>query len=125
MNGNNLYFIPLPTVAQLIQLWYVPMLNQMLKDTDMMAFSISGWSELVILDAGIKALIKEESYDQAKALMMQLTDIIDRIETTAANKNVDQPNTVNNSRNRAGDPNFGGMFGGFSGWGAGGGTGWG
>lgn len=125
MNGNNIYFIPNPTVAQTIQLWYVPILTQMLKDTDMMPFSISGWSELVILDAGIKALIKEESNDQAQMLMAERAEILERIETTAANKNVDQPNTVSNTRNRAGDPNFGGTFGGFSGWGSGGGGGWG
>lgn len=125
MNGNNLFFIPNPTVAQTIQLWYVPILTQMLQDTDMMPFSISGWSELVILDAGIKALVKEESYDQATALMNERSEILERIETTAANKNVDQPNTISNTRNRCGDPNFGGTFGGFSGWGSGGGGGWG
>jgi hypothetical protein len=121
--GNMLYFIPLPTSAQTIQLWYIPMLKQMLLDTDMMAFSISGWSELVIVDAAIKALIKEESYDQATALIAERTALIDRIEETAANRDVGQPNTVSNTRARAGDQNFGGPFNGFNGFGGGGGWG--
>lgn len=122
--GNNLYFIPTPTTAQTIQLWYIPVLTQMLQDTDMMPFSISGWSELVIVDAGIKALIKEESYDQAQALINERTGLLERIETTAANRDVGQPNTVSNTRSRCGDQNFG-SFGGFGSSGFGNGFGWG
>src|SRR5271165_226110 len=110
--GNTLFFIPLPTNAQQIQLWYIPVVQQMLRDTDMMPFSISGWSELVIVDAAIKALIKEESYDQATILIQERKGLIDRVEETAANRDVGQPNTVSNTRARAGDQNFG-SFGGF------------
>lgn len=123
--GNQLYFIPQPTTAQTIRLWYIPMLQQMLLPTDMMPFSISGWSELVIVDAAIKALIKEESYEQAQALGNERTELINRIQETAANRDVGQPNTVSNTRARVGDQNFGGIFNGFSGWGSGGGSGWG
>lgn len=122
--GNNLYFIPFPTNAQSLKLWYIPMLPQMLQDTDMMPFSISGWSELVIVDAGIKALIKEESFDQAQILIQERMGILDRIEKTAANRDVGQPNTVSNTRSSAGDPNFG-SFGGFGTSGFGNGFGWG
>lgn len=119
--GSNIYFIPFPTNAQSIQLWYVPMLTQMLADIDMMPFSISGWSELVIVDAAIKALIKEESYEQAKALIDERSMLIQRIEETAANRDVGQPNVISNSRAGAGDPNFGSL----GGWGSGGfGPGW-
>jgi hypothetical protein len=122
--GNNLEIIPLPTNAVTLQLRYVPVLQQMLVPTDMMPFSISGWSELVILDAAIKFLIKEESFDQAQSLINERTAILDRIETTAANRNIGQPNTVSNTRARCGDSNFG-MFGGFGTSGFGGGFGWG
>ncbi len=120
--GNNIEFIPLPS-AQIVQLLYIPMLTQMLTDVDMMPFSISGWSELVIVDAAIKALIKEESYEQAGALIGERTALLERIEETAANRDVGQPNTVSNTRARCGDQNFGGIMGGFSGWGAGSGSG--
>lgn len=114
--GENIYFIPQPTNAQSIQLWYVPKLTQMLQDTDMMPFSISGWSELVIVDAAIKALIKEESYEQAAALINERTGLLTRIEETAANRDVGQPNVISNSRAGAGDPNFGAL----GAWGSGG-----
>ncbi len=122
--GNTLYFIPLPTNAQTIQLWYIPIVTELLQDTDMMPFSISGWSELVIIDAAIKALVKEESYEQAAALANERQIMVDRIETTAANRDVGQPNTVSNTRARCGDQNFG-SFGGFGTSGFGGGFGFG
>lgn len=122
--GNLIYFQPFPTNAQSIRLWYVPMLTQMLKDTDMMPFSISGWSELVMVDAAIKALIKEESYEQAQALVNDRTELIARVEETAANRDVGTPNVVSNTRVNAGDPNFG-SFGGYGTSGFGTGFSWG
>lgn len=123
-NGSNLWLIPQPQPSLWIQLWYVPVMLQMLQDTDMLSFSISGWSEVVIVDAAIKALMKEESFDQAGALINERTELLARIETTAANRDVGQPNTVSNTRARAGDPNFG-SFGGFGTSGFGNGFGWG
>jgi hypothetical protein len=122
--GANIEFIPLPTDAQAIQILYVPMIQEMLTDVDMMPFSISGWSELVIVDAAIKALVKEESYEQAQALIGDRSDLIERIEDTAANRDVGQSNTVSNTRARCGDQNFG-SFGGFGSSGFGNGFGWG
>lgn len=122
--GNNLWFIPNPNLGLFFQLWYVPVVADMLLDTDMMPFSISGWSELVIVDAAIKALIKEESYEQAAALKGERDELIERIETTAANRDQGQPNTASNTRSRVGDINFG-SFGGFGSSGFGGGFGWG
>ncbi len=121
--GSNIFFIPMPA-AQTIQLWYVPIMSQMLLDTDMLPFSISGWSELVIVDAAIKALVKEESFEQAQALVTERSGLLDRIETSATNRDVGQPGTVSNTRARAGDPNFG-NFGGTGGGGFGNGFGWG
>lgn len=121
-NGGNIYVIP-TSGAVAFQFWYVPVLPIMLQDTDMMPFSISGWSELVIVDAGIKALIKEESYDQAMILIQERTGILDRIEKIAANRDVGTPNTISNTRNAAGDPNFPNWGNGGNGWGGGGGWG--
>lgn len=123
--GNNIFFIPQPQASLYAQLWYVPVVDELLLDTDMMPFSISGWSELVIVDAAIKALVKEESYEQAQALVGDRQDILMRIESVAANRDVGQPNTVSNTRSRVGDQNFGGVFGGSNGFGSGGGNGWG
>jgi hypothetical protein len=123
-NGSNVWFIPNPNSGLYVQLWYVPLMTEMLLDTDMMSFSISGWSEIVIVDAAIKALVKEESYEQAQALASERTGLIDRIQETAANRDVGQPNTISNTRARVGDQNFG-SFGGFGSSGFGNGFGWG
>ena len=122
--GSNLYFIPSPQASLFIQLWYIPIMNQMLLDTDMLPFSISGWSEVVMVDAAIKALIKEESYDQAQILIGERGGLLESIETAASNRDAGQPNTVSNTRSRVGDPNFG-SFGGFGSSGFGNGFGWG
>ncbi len=83
-----------------------------------MPFSISGWSELVIVDAAMKAMVKEESFEKWQALNNDKQVLIQRIETTAANKDVGFPNTVSNVRSSSSDPGFGGFGGNFGGgWG--------
>lgn len=117
--GNNLYFIPRPSAGQFISVWYVPVMTQLLQDTDMLAFSISGWSELIIIDAAIKALIKEESFDQANVLQTFKDRLLNRIETTAANRDVGQPNTVSDTQGATGmygGGGYSGNGGGQGGW---------
>ncbi len=117
--GNQLFFIPNPSAGQYIQVWYVPQLSQMLQDADMLSYSISGWVELVIVDAAIKALLKEESFEQASALNTIKQALLERIETTAANRDVGQPNTVSDTRTNTGFFNGNGFSGngsGMAGW---------
>lgn len=117
--GNLLYFIPRPAAGQYIQLWYVPRMTQLLQDTDILNFSISGWSEYIIVDAAIKALVKEESFEAAQVLMAQKNALLERIETTAANRDVGQPNTVSDTRTNTGfydGGGFGGQGHGMGGW---------
>jgi hypothetical protein len=113
--GSNIFFFPMNT-NMLVQLWYVPIMTQMLLDTDMLSFSLSGWSEYVIVSTAILASNKEESYDHVVALERQKAALLVRIETMAANRDVGQPNTVSNVRSTMGDP-------GFSDWGNGFGAG--
>lgn len=113
--GNNLFVFP-TNQNQLLQLWYVPIMSQMLQDTDMLSFSFSGWSEYIIVDAAMKAMVKEESFEKWQALNQDKQVLIQRIETTAPNRDSGQPNTVSNTRQTMGDP-------GFSGWGNGNGFG--
>lgn len=119
--GNSIYFFP-ANVNQTVQLWYVPVMTQLLQDTDMLSFSISGWSEYVIVKAAMLAMSKEESNEKYEILQTQLNTQIDRIETQAANRDVGQPNTVSNVRQVMSDPGFG--FGGLGGGGNGFGNGW-
>lgn len=114
--GDNLFVFPVNT-NQLIQLWYVPVMTQLLLDSDMLAFSLSGWSEYIIVDAAMKAMIKEESLEKWQALNASRQILIERIETTAANRDVGQANTVSNTRQTMGDPGFSNNGFGGGGWG--------
>lgn len=118
--GINIQVIP-ANINMLIRLNYVPIMTQLLKDTDMLTFSISGWSEWIINDAAKKAMVKEESLEKWQALTADNDRIELRIETIAANRDVGQPNTVSNVRNTMGDPGFSDWGGGYGGGGFGGG----
>lgn len=122
MMGNQFEVIPANT-AQTLRIWYVPMMVQLLLDTDMLPFSISGWSEYVLTAAAILGLLKEESFDQANVLATIKGVIIQRIEYAAENRDVGQPNTVSNTRQTMGDLGFGGYGNGFGSSSIGGGFG--
>ncbi len=117
--GNQLYFYP-ANLAQTVRIFYVPMMTQLLQDSDMLAFSISGWSEYVIVRAAMLAMSKEESSEKYALLERQLQVQVERIETQAANRDEGQPRTVSNTRSTMGDPGFG-WSGGFGSNGQGGG----
>lgn len=112
--GTGIDFLPINS-GQYYRLWYVPLNDQLLLDTDMLPFSYSGWHEYIVVDVAAKMLEKQEFFDQANALMMRKAALLERIEVTAANRDVGQPNTATNSRAMLGDPNFGGGSG--FGWG--------
>lgn len=117
--GSNIEIIPANT-NQVIRLNYVPILTQMLQDTDMLPFSISGWSEWVINDAAMKAMVKEESFEKWQALDAANAKILERIDYIASNRDVGQPNTVSNVRRTMGDPGFSNGWNGGVGFGSGG-----
>ena len=94
--GSNIEFIPTPSAGQPMRLWYIPRLQQLLKDTDLTDISISGWIEYVVCDAAIKALQKEES--DVSVLMAQKMALIKRIEETAINRDAGMPDKVSNTR---------------------------
>jgi len=117
--GNNIFIFNTNTNIN-VQIWYVPILTQMLQDTDMLPFSISGWSEFVIIDAAMKAMVKEESLEKWTALAAIKAGLIERIEVTAPNRDTGQPNSVSNTRATMGDPGFSCWGNGYGGGGFGG-----
>lgn len=121
--GTNVAIIPTNS-GQYVRIWYVPIVKQLLQDTDMLPYSYSGWHEYVVLDVAAKSLAKKQFMDQAQELLNRKDAMLIRIETEAANRNVGQPNTATNSRSMYGDPNFGGGMYGNGGWGGGGGWGY-
>lgn len=97
--GNQLELIPQPSAGQTMQLWYIPRMTELLKDTDVVD-GISGWTEYIIVDAAIKALQKEES--DVSVLVAQKMALLQRIESAAENRDAGEPDTISNTR-RYGD----------------------
>ncbi len=112
--GNSIMFIPIPSGAQFIRLWYFPKLSQLLQDTDIVD-GVSGWTEYIIVDAAIKALQKEES--DVQVLMAQKQMLIKRIQESAMNRDAGQPDTISATRNwnqrNGGSGDSNGSFGGY------------
>lgn len=94
--GNNIDFIPVPSANQPIRLWYIPRLTMLVQDADITTTGISGWLEYIITDAAIKALQKEES--DVMVLAAQKIALIKRIEESAINRDVGQPDTISDVR---------------------------
>jgi hypothetical protein len=106
--GNTLMFIPAPSANQIIRLWYIPRMTQLLSDSDITDIGISGWLRYVIVRAAIYALNKEES--DVSVLMQELAYMKQRIEETAANRDAGLPDKISDAR--------------ATNWYAGGGNGW-
>lgn len=118
--GQNLWIFP-ANMNMTIRLLYIPIVELMLRDTDMLPYSFTGWSEYIINDCAKKGMIKEESLEKWQALDAANKVILERIETTAANRDVGQPNAVSNVRSTMGDPGFSNWGNGYGGGGFGGG----
>lgn len=113
--GNNIQFIPSPGGGQYVKLWYVPRMIDLVRDYDIMD-GISGWTEYVIVDAAMKALMKEES--DISMLMMQKGQLIKRIEESGMNRDAGQPDTISDVRSHTE------QLGGWQGFGDGSNGGW-
>lgn len=96
MMGTNIHFIPTPTANQIIRLWYVPRLPQLIKNTDLTTIGFSGWLQYVIVRAAKYALDKEES-DTTK-LDEELLFLKARIEESANNRDQGRPDKISDVR---------------------------
>lgn len=113
--GNQIEFIPTPSAGQGIRLWYIPRLQQLLKDTDVTTAGISGWIEYVIVRAAMYALAKEES--DIAHLQQEILFLKGRIEESAMNRDVGQPDVISDVRGATGwDSSTGGWNGTRGGW---------
>jgi hypothetical protein len=81
--GSNLRLSPTNSGSTTIRLWYVPKFVALVDDTDVL-ITDTAWDEFVIVTTAIKMLQKEES--DVTVLYRQKQDLIDRIESAAANR---------------------------------------
>lgn len=114
--GDKIRFIPVPSSGQYVTMWYIPRIEQLLNDSDVLD-TISAWSEYIIVDAALKALQKEES--DVSVLAAEKAFLIKRIEDAAMNRDAGQPDVISNTRGwsgrqgQGGGPGYDGSFGGY------------
>lgn len=94
LNGDNIWFTPIPAANQTIRLWYVPRMTTLLSDTDTVD-GVSGWTEYIICDAAMKCMQKEES--DVSVLMAQKQMLIQRIEAMAEARDAGSPAKVSDN----------------------------
>lgn len=113
-NPDTIRFIPTPAGNQQIRITYAPILAGLLADTDLTTIGYSGWLRYAIVRSSKYALDKEEGTDTSKK-DSELLFLKTRIEQTAINRDIGQPDTISETRK---DSVYGG-----TGWGQGGGQG--
>jgi hypothetical protein len=83
VQGNSIKFVPLPNQNQNVLLWFIPVLTQMVSDSDTLD-GVNGFEEYVVVDAARKMRIKEES--DTSQLDMEKAALKQRIESMAASR---------------------------------------
>jgi len=94
-NPQQIWFTPIPSQGQTMQILYIPQMTQLSASGDQI-FDPAGWGEYIVNDAAIKCLIKEES--DVSVLMARKQALITRIEAAAENRDAGSPATVNDSQ---------------------------
>lgn len=113
LRGNKLWLTPIPNAGLTLRIWYVPRFIDLESDSDT-TDCYGGWDEYVVVDAAIKAKIKQElDYSQLQA---RKEEMVLRIESVAENRDAANPFRVV-------DVNWASMFDGNGNGGVGGG-GW-
>jgi len=98
---NSVEIVPTQRAAGTYRIWYVPHYTQLSLDADTLD-GVNGWEEYIVVDAAIKMLIKEES--STTALEGIKESIRQRIETMAANRDFDQPESITDVQSSFHDP---------------------
>lgn len=94
----NYYIGAVPANGQVVRLFYVQRLQEMVVDGDTLD-GVSGWGEYVIVDTVIKALQKEET--DVQSYMIQKEGLRQRIMSMAPNRDAANPITVTDSQAQA------------------------
>lgn len=84
--GQTLYILPVDRGAGNYRLWYIPRFTPLSADGDVLT-GVLDFEEYIIVDAAIKARIKEET--DVQELMLVKQQLKDRIENMAANRDTE------------------------------------
>lgn len=93
--GTKLWLTPIPASGQTLKLWYVPRCADLTDDDDTFD-GFSGWTEYVVIDAAVKAMIKQEL--DISMLELQKQQMIKRINDSAQNRDAANPSCVTDTQ---------------------------
>jgi hypothetical protein len=97
LRGTNIVFMPAPQGVYIVTVWYYPIPVAMVSDSDTID-GVNGWDEIIVLDAAIKMLQREESFDAADRLKADKAAIKDRILRRIAARDAGSPARVSDVR---------------------------
>jgi hypothetical protein len=103
LNGNEIWFQPLPVASQTIRLFYVPRPAELdgTGGAGDVVDGVCGWEELVVTDLAIKG--KQKAEEDVSVLMAQKQALVQRLESEAENRDAGSPATISDvSREGAG-----------------------
>lgn len=91
IRGGKIWFIPLPAGGQSLRLWYAPLFTPLTSTADEIDIG-NGWSEWIVNDVAMKALVKEESDISGVQALQAVQE--DRLRTIMENRDAGAPATV-------------------------------
>lgn len=89
--GSNITFTPIPDDGVDVKMWYIPLAQTLVNDTDEYD-DINNYSEYIIVDAAIKMMQKEES--DVSVLMSQKKALKRRIEEASNNRDAGSGDSI-------------------------------
>lgn len=96
---DSLVFLPAEVAAGAYTLWYVPVAERLAvattpptAGTTDVINDVNGWSEFVVVSAGIMMLQKEES--DIQPLLIEKRALLERIEAMASNRDASAPESI-------------------------------
>lgn len=102
VQAGNLVFLPAPGAALYVRHRYVPTFTRLSSDSDTFD-GVNGWEEAVCLHAAIAALKREQSMEEAQALLGELAEWEKRIEDLAAHRHLTEADRIPTSRHASFD----------------------
>lgn len=94
--GSNIMFTPIPDDSIDVKIWYIPLAQTLVDDTDSYN-DLNNYSEYVIVDVAIKMLQKEES--DVSVLAHQKQALKERINSASKNRDAGSGDSVSDVHN--------------------------
>lgn len=94
--GDAIQIIPSETAAGDYRIWYIPRLEELFSDADILNSKIEFWLDYIVIDVAIKLLQQEES--DVSVLMAQKAAMVQRVESMASNRDAGEPQRVTDIR---------------------------